>query len=70
MDAIKNELIKRINSYPDSYNKKEMLDRLVMDTKLEESIKEYQENGALSHDEARRMIEKRQTALRSGKILL
>lgn len=70
MNATKNELIKRINSYPDSYNKREMIDRFVMDTKLEESMKEYQENGALSHDEARRMIEKRQADMRSRKILL
>lgn len=70
MNAIKNELIKKINSYPDSYDKKEMLNRLVMDTKLEESMKSYQEKGAISHEEAKKIVSMRQQDLRSGKIPL
>ena len=70
MNAIKNELIKKINSYPDSYDKTEMLNRLVMDTKLEESLSSYQENGAVSHEDAKKIVAMRQNDLKDGKISL
>lgn len=66
MNAVKNDLIKRINGYSDLLDKKEILERLIIDQKLDNSLAAYAAEGAIPQEQAIKHIKECQAKIKGN----
>lgn len=66
MNAVKKELIDKINGYSDDLNQKEILEQLIIDQKLEDSLLSFATKGGIMQEQAKAWLKKRQTQLMSN----
>lgn len=65
MNAIKDELIKKINGYSDALGKREILEQLIIDQKLEDSLLGYETYGGIPQEQAKQWLKKRQNEFKN-----
>jgi len=68
MNAAKNEIIDIINQMPDDLDKNELLNRLYVETRLEQSREDFRQNGGYADTEVRKAMRDRYNAMIEGNV--